>query len=109
MSTVHGACRRLVILAAGLGLVLAATAAGCTVHRRAAPGAAAPRSAWETVLGGIGPNGEVDQRTATQAFALAVAPLPGVTEPNVPEVQIRSGSAAIRGSHGNVAQLLPGL
>src|SRR5205809_7619098 len=95
MSTVHGACRRLVILAAGLGLVLAATA-GCTGHRRAAPGAAAPRSAWETVLGGIGPNGEVDQRTATQAFALAVAPLPGVTEPNGPEVPIRSGSAAIR-------------
>jgi hypothetical protein len=57
------------------------------------------------VLGGIGPNGEVDQRTATQAFALAVTPLPGVTEPSGPEVQIRSGSAAIRWVLGYLAQL----
>src|SRR6266545_3683518 len=104
MSTVHGVRRRLVILAAGLGLVLAATS-GCTGQRQAAPGASAPRSAWETVLAGIGQNGEVDQQTATQAFSLAVAPLPGVTVPNGPEVQIRSGSAAIRWVLGYLAQL----
>src|SRR6266498_5726331 len=88
----------------GLGLVLAATS-GCTGQRQAAPGASAPRSAWETVLAGIGQNGEVDQQTATQAFSLAVAPLPGVTVPNGPEVQIRSGSAAIRWVLGYLAQL----
>src|SRR5690348_9739087 len=104
MSTVPVGRRKVAILAAGLGLVLAATT-GCTGHPQTTPSAELRRSAWETVLAGIGPNGEVDQQTATQAFSLAVTPLPGVTLPDGPEVQIRSGSAAIRWVLGYLPQL----
>jgi hypothetical protein len=103
MSVVSAGCRW-VALATGLGLVLALTT-GCTGQRRTAPGAQPHGSAWETVLAGIGPNGEVDQQTATQAFSLAVTPLPGVSVPSGPAVQIRSGSAAIRWVLGYLAQL----
>jgi hypothetical protein len=94
MSIVHRGRRGTRVLAILLGIAL--VAAGCTAHRRGGSGTSAPRSAWASVLAGVGPNGEVDQRTAVQAFALAVQPLPGVTVPGGPQVQIRDASAAIR-------------
>lgn len=45
----------------------------------ASPTLAAP--AFDSVIAMLGPNGEVSSEMALQAFALAVAPLPGVTPP----------------------------
>jgi hypothetical protein len=54
------------------------------------------RSAWENVLAGIGPNGEIGLQTALDAFYLAFGPLPGTSRPPGDDGPIIDGTLALR-------------
>jgi hypothetical protein len=91
---------RAIGLAAVAAMLLAGCSAGQTGPEPAQPDAPVkssgpPLSAWQQVLSRIGPDGVVDVDTARQAFAMAVAPLPGVDVPD-PGAEIRSGTLAIQ-------------
>jgi len=60
------------------------------------PATVARPTAWQRVLGEIGPDGQISTATALRAFALAFGPLPGVTVPGGEVGVIRSGSGALR-------------
>jgi hypothetical protein len=53
-------------------------------------------SAWAKVQAKISPDGEVSTATALQAFALAVAPLPGVHAPSGAKSNVAEGGETVR-------------
>ncbi len=69
--------------------------AGCS-SEKPTTSAGAARTAWQQVLGEVGPEGAVSASTALKAFALAFGALPGVQVPKGPVGDIRSGSGAVR-------------
>jgi len=77
------------MLVASVVLVLSA---GCS-RTESSPQPEAP-SAWDQTLAEIGEDGKVSLTTALKAFALAIAPLPGVQVP-AGKVDIFSGTIAI--------------
>jgi hypothetical protein len=77
-------------LALLVAVVLLAVAVGVnTVLPGAASPSAAPdtESAYAKLFDQVGPNGEVTKEIALEAFALAIAPLPGITPPTGAPVQ----------------------
>jgi len=91
-----------------LGAVAAAAAlvvglAGC--RHAGNPPTSAPTSAWNRILDQVHPDGSVDMATALNAFALAVAPLPGVTPPPGAAADVRSGTLAVSWVYQHWAQL----
>ena len=51
---------------------------------------------WQQTLGQVKPDGTVDVSSALTAFAMAIAPVPGVTVPAGPRGDIASGTIAVR-------------
>ncbi len=94
---------------AGVAAIVAAAVAltGCSTIGKTAEERQPEQSAWEKVLDGIGPDGQISKDTALKAFSLAVAPLPGVKTPSGGEITIRSGSAAVRWTLGHWSELTP--
>jgi hypothetical protein len=102
---------RAIGLAAVAAMLLAGCSAGQTGPEPAQPDAPVkpsgpPLSAWQQVLSRIGPDGVVDVDTARQAFAMAVAPLPGVDVPD-PGAEIRCGTLAIQWLFAHRDELTP--
>ena len=54
-------------------------------------------TAFDSVIAMLGPKGEVSPEMELQAFALAIAPLPGVTPPTGAPGQLDADAAAIFG------------
>jgi len=99
--------RRQATLALLLVLVLVALAIGGAAWIRGSGDGpdAESATAWELVLGQIGPDGEVSLETALAAFSLAVGPLPGVSMPAGRVAPIASGTGAIRWLQGYRSEL----
>lgn len=64
-------------------------------------------SAWSRVLDEVHPDGTVDVQTALQAFALAIAPVPGVRLPRGPRRAIPDGTLAVDLVLSKLGQLAP--
>jgi hypothetical protein len=88
-------------------VVTAVALTGCSTIGKTAEERQPEQSAWEKVLDGIGPDGQISKDTALQAFSLAVTPLPGAKTPPGGETTIRSGSAAVRWTLGHWSTLTP--
>jgi len=98
--------RRRATFALLITAMLAAAAVGGAVGLGSRPAADVnDASAWELVLDGIGPDGEVSFETALDAFSLAVGPLPGVEMPAGRLEPIPSGTGAIRWLSGYRSRL----
>jgi hypothetical protein len=98
--------RRRAVPAVAVAAVVLLCAVACTpIGDR--PGAVAPtptpeRSAWNHVLDGIGPDGEITEDVALAAFSLVYGPVPGAVTPSDPPVPApRSGTAALRWVRGS--------
>ena len=102
-----GSPRRQATLVTVLVLALVALAVGGAAWIRGSSVVSDPEaaSAWELVLGQIGPDGEVPLETALAAFSLAVGPLPGVSMPEGRATPIASGTGAIRWLQGYRSEL----
>jgi hypothetical protein len=84
--------------------VLLVLSAGCT-RTSETPRKPGP-SVWDTTLEEIGDDGTVSLATALKAFALAIAPLPGVSVPDT-ERTIVSGTIAVNWVLAHWAELTP--
>lgn len=78
-------------------LLVAAGVTGCagvsdTVTEKSAP---PPPSVWQTTVDRLGPDGRLPTAAALAAFALAVAPVPGVVAPSGPPETVDSASIAV--------------
>jgi hypothetical protein len=92
------------VLATGVAL------SGCSGGTNPGPAENPPPAgptAWQSVLEGIGPDGEVDVDTARAAFVLAMGPLPAVAVPAGPGTTIGSGSGAVSWLLRRFADLTP--
>jgi hypothetical protein len=99
-----------VTVAAVVGITAGCTGGSGGHGAPAGPGSAAPAgpaapTAWQQVLGRIGPDGRVSTETALQAFALAVGPVPGVSGPAGAAGEIRSGTLAVEWVVGHWREL----
>jgi hypothetical protein len=97
--------RRRLAVAAIVGLVAVLLLESFLVVRPGKAPDEIPLTAWQRVLGQIGPDGDVSFETALDAFSLAVGPLPGVAMPAGPTEQIASGTGAIRWLQGYRSRL----
>lgn len=80
-------------------------AAGCSTAKARQAARPPALTAWQQVLGEIGPEGTAGAATALKAFALALGPLPAMRVPSGSVGQIRSGSIAIRWIVGHWAEI----
>jgi hypothetical protein len=102
--------RHIVGIVAAVAALAALTAACAPAHEAAAPSTMHPvqlNPAWQAVLDQVRPDGTVTADTALQAFATAIARLPGVSVPAGNTGTVADGTAALRWIVGHWSEITP--